>query len=160
VKASLPKGYHLEQTESGYLLTSTREVVRHEPRKDPLHMGYRRVVRVSGTPSMSLLKAIAELDSQDSHVELSQLIGGVIRWGDIQTEGPPKPSGRNHDAVALPKLKELRVEQGLSSQRLHELSGVSWSHLKRMEAGVAKGGSDVLDAISDALGCERDELTA
>lgn len=162
----LPEDYHVEQTEKGYRLISTRDVIRHDPNGSRL-IGPRNVATFEGT-SIGLMKRVADLDAMDRHSEVSEVLrqygGGVIRWGAVDTngEGPPKQNkGRHHDAVRVPNLEKKRKDAGFgSTAALSRASGVAQSHIRRIEVGVAKAGKDVLEKLARPLRISPEDLIA
>lgn len=65
--------------------------------------------------------------------------------------------GQNN--ISLYKIREKREEQGLTQERLSELSGVSRSLINQLETGkIASTTTDTLRKLANALGCEVGDL--
>lgn len=56
------------------------------------------------------------------------------------------------------RIRELRLEAGLSQRALAERVGVGFPHLSKIEAGKETASSDLLMRIAEAVGVEPDEL--
>lgn len=59
-----------------------------------------------------------------------------------------------------PTLKRLRLERGLSQQRLAELIGSKQSHISRIERGTEDIQKSVMRKLRDALGIDMNTLDA
>jgi transcriptional regulator with XRE-family HTH domain len=64
---------------------------------------------------------------------------------------------RRGETVDVNKLKELRIDQGLSQRRLSELAGVSNTTVWHIERGAGANPS-TLKKIADVLGVRASEL--
>jgi len=71
-------------------------------------------------------------------------IDGIIETGDEERLLPLTKDIGKH-------LKELRVSKGLTLVELGKLSGVSCSHIGRIERGERIPGSDVVGKLEEAL---------
>lgn len=56
------------------------------------------------------------------------------------------------------RIKQKRVEQGLTQERLSELVGIGPSHMSHIESGSTVPSFEVFISILNALGCSADEL--
>jgi transcriptional regulator with XRE-family HTH domain len=56
------------------------------------------------------------------------------------------------------RIRDLRLQQGLSQERLAELSGIHENHLRRIELGQVNPTVLVLFHISDALQVSVDDI--
>lgn len=52
------------------------------------------------------------------------------------------------------RIKQVRVEKGISQVRLGELTGLDQAYISRLENGTAEGTPSQLYAIAKALGVE------
>lgn len=67
---------------------------------------------------------------------------------DNETMQPRQVIGR--------RVAQLRVEAGMTQERLAELTGMRQAHIARIEAGRYSVGIDILAKIANALGCTVD----
>ncbi len=56
------------------------------------------------------------------------------------------------------RIREKRIEKGLTQEKLSELIGVGPSHMSHIESGSTVPSFEVFIAILNALGCSADEL--
>lgn len=56
------------------------------------------------------------------------------------------------------RIKEKRIQKGLTQEKLSELIGVGPSHMSHIEGGSTVPSFEVFIAILNALGCSADEL--
>lgn len=56
------------------------------------------------------------------------------------------------------RIKEKRIENGLTQEKLSELIGVGPSHMSHIESGSTVPSFEVFISILNALGCSADEL--
>ena len=56
------------------------------------------------------------------------------------------------------RLRELRVDAGLTQSQLAEKTGLDQGHVSRLEAGRTAIGLDVLDRLCKALKCEPGDI--
>ena len=56
------------------------------------------------------------------------------------------------------RIKRLRMEKGLTQERLSEAIGVGPSHMSHIESGSTVPSLEVFIAILNALDCSADEL--
>ena len=55
-------------------------------------------------------------------------------------------------------LKKIRLESGISQEKLSQISGVDWSTISRIERGKVNTSISVVFALADALQIEPDIL--
>jgi transcriptional regulator with XRE-family HTH domain len=65
---------------------------------------------------------------------------------------------RRGEAVDVDKLKELRIDRGLSQRRLSELAGVSNTTIWHIERGDYNASPATLKKLADVLGVRASEL--
>lgn len=56
------------------------------------------------------------------------------------------------------RIKEKRIQKGLTQEKLSELIGVGPSHMSHIEGGSTVPSFEVFISILNALGCSADEL--
>lgn len=56
------------------------------------------------------------------------------------------------------RIKQKRIEKGLTQERLAELVGIGPSHMSHLESGKTVASMDVFIAICNVLKCSADEL--
>lgn len=56
------------------------------------------------------------------------------------------------------RIKEKRIEKGLTQEKLSELIGVGASHMSHLESGRTVPSMDVFINLCNVLGCSADDL--
>lgn len=56
------------------------------------------------------------------------------------------------------RIKEKRIEKGLTQEKLSEMIGVGPSHMSHIESGSTVPSFEVFISILNALGCSADDL--
>ena len=56
------------------------------------------------------------------------------------------------------RIKEKRIEKGLTQEKLSEIVNIGPSHMSHIESGSTGPSFEVLISILNALGCSADEL--
>jgi len=60
--------------------------------------------------------------------------------------------------MSISKIKKIRLEKGLTQQKLADVIGVKQQHIQRWESGKFKPKTDKLVLIAKALNCEITDL--
>ncbi len=56
------------------------------------------------------------------------------------------------------RIKQVRIEKGLTQEKLSEIVGIGPSHMSHIESGSTVPSFEVFISILNALGCSADEL--
>jgi len=54
------------------------------------------------------------------------------------------------------KIKEIRIQKGISTYQLAELTGLNQPNIVRIEKGKYSTGIDIISKIVNSLGCQID----